>query len=70
MLIYLPWDTEGQSHETGAAVRDLTVDDSLYVGAVKANVGHLDGCSCIAAVTKHYSCGRKASSHQTQTWSN
>lgn len=53
-----------QAHATGTQVGDViegnaigcafdsyrTVDDPLYLGAIKANIGHLEGCSGLAGV--------------------
>ncbi|KAL4937771.1 hypothetical protein BDV06DRAFT_232363, partial [Aspergillus oleicola] len=55
-----------EAHETGTAIGDVTEanaigqtfrasrpeDDPLYIGAVKANIGHLEGASGLAGVIK------------------
>lgn len=42
-----------EANAVGAAFKEYrTSDDPLHIGAVKANIGHLEGCSGLAGVIK------------------
>ena len=42
-----------EAYAIGTAFRSArTIDDPIYVGAVKSNLGHLEGASGIAGVIK------------------